>query len=32
MFYYRLFGGDYNDFNHFGFYFVYVQLNMNLWS
>jgi hypothetical protein len=30
MFYYRLFEGGYNDFNHFDFYFTYVHLNMNL--
>jgi len=32
MFYYRLVEGDYNDFNHFDFHFVYAQLNMNWWS
>jgi hypothetical protein len=32
MFYYRLFRGDCNDFNDFGFHFVCAHLNRNWWS
>ena len=32
MFYCRLVEGEYNDFNHFDFRFVYAQLNINLCS